>query len=315
MNVKYRFSEKFEPVLSKQLDTLKAEKSRENYRAFVEDICRVSKKDFLELERADVLNYFGTILNVRAKTTRASRLSVYRSVAKNADAVLNTTLLPLFTDVPDLDNPEMDYRMRDIPKLENVDKVFSVLEKDDFADYQLATILQLCLETGFSTSAICSLKYKNMCTADPSGIPIIHYEPELLYTDEGGKDVKSMARNVVISEDLANKIAICGSRNAKRNDSIPFLFRNENYEELTERTLEKKLQKACERAGLNASGEAFTIQGLRVLATAHMKAGGASDEKLAKQLGITENWFSRLNMVASNIKGTAAAYSHLKVEW
>ena len=48
MNVKYRFSEKFEPVLSKQLDTLKAEKSRENYRAFVEDICRVSKKDFLE---------------------------------------------------------------------------------------------------------------------------------------------------------------------------------------------------------------------------------------------------------------------------
>lgn len=289
-------SDEFRGVLLAKADSLKSPQARANYVGAVTALCRHCGKDFLRLTREDVEGYFDSIAS-RKRFTRSSRLTIFRSVAKEADRRLGTGTLRSFS--VSLDPPEVSIEASQLPANGDVDRVLSWLRGQ--GDTLLPAVLATVLETGLSTSEICGLRIGDVLI-EGTGRPIIRLAPE---TEDG------MYRNIPLTRATAGLIARAGLlTDPARRTAADRLFVNRSGDPLTERTLQTRVREACLRAG----AEPFTLQGLRNLAVAHMMKGGATADMLSYQLGVTDNWFFRLDHAVRDLDTSAAGCSHLRIE-
>lgn len=293
------FSKEFSEVLEKKMASLKNRRTASDYRHVVESICRESGKDFLILCREDVERYFMLPQIARRKeSSRAAWMRILRSVAKFTDAELGTSTLQAF--LIDWQEPPADIEIDDLPVPESVDRVLSLLRSEN--DRQMFLVITLVLETGLSTGELCRLNIGNFAL-DVKGHPMIRIEPEC----EDG-----LYRNIPLSTETAALVSETGLLlpDGFRHYKDPFLV-NQRGERMTERVLQLNLRNACLRAG----EKPFTLTSLRNLAITSMLQGGATADILSYQLGITDNWFFRLDHAVRDLPKAAANYSHLKVIW
>lgn len=289
-------SEEFYGVLMEKTGALKSTQTAANYIGAVMSLCRYCGKDFLSLTREDVDGYFRSI-ETRKKFTRSSRLTIFRSVAKEADRRLGTDTLQRFN--VNLERPELAIEASQLPANRDVDAALSYLSKS--GDVMLTAVIATVLETGLSTSEICGLKIGNVLI-EGTGRPLLRLEPAV----EDG-----MYRNIPLTKGTAGLIAKAGLlTDPSRRTAQDSLFVNRSGDPLTERTLQIRLRDACRKAGVKA----FTLQELRSLAVAHMMKGGATADMLSYQLGVTDNWFFRLDHAVRDLDMSAAGCSHLRIK-
>ena len=293
------FSKEFNEVLEKKTASLKNRRTAADYWHLCESLCRESGKDFLLLQKEDVIRYFTLPQVVRRKeSSRAAWMRILRSVAKFTDDELGTSTLQAF--LIDWQEPPADIEADNLPVPESVDRVLSLLKKEN--DRQLFLIIALVLETGLSTGELCRLNIGSF-VLDAKGCPMIRIAPE---SDDG------LYRNIPLTRETAALVSETGLLlpDGFRRYKDPF-FVNQRGERITERVLQINLRNACLRAG----EKPFTLTALRNLAITSMLQGGATADMLSYQLGITDNWFFRLDHAVRDLPKAAANYSHLKVIW
>lgn len=293
------FSEEFSEVLERKCASLKNSRTASDYRRVCESLCRESGKDFLLLDKEDVARYFTLPQAIKRKeSSRAAWMRILRSVAKFTDAELGTSTSQAF--LIGWQEPSADIEASDLPVPESVDRVLTLLRKEN--DRQLFLVITLVLETGLSTGELCRLNIGNF-VLDTKGRPMIRIAPE----NEDG-----LYRNIPLSIETAALVSETGLLlpDGSRRFGDAFLI-NQRGDRMTERVLQMNLRNACIRAG----EQPFTLSSLRNLAVTSMMQGGAEPDMLSYQLGITDNWFFRLNHAVRDLDKSAANYSHLKVLW
>ena len=291
------FSEEFAQILDDMTADFKSEKARSTYLNLASAITRYCKKDFLELTKEDVTEYFSK-KNALSDSTKASNLSRYRSMAAKADEKFGTELSSCFA----METPPQikELSLQGLPSFCDIDIVLTSLkEKEDMQTFLLITLV---LETALSTGDLASLDLKNIYT-DKTDNPYIRFEPAV----EG-----AMPRFVPISKNTSNLIgAVLLSRNKARAFPEDSLFVNKYGGRLSGRLMEKNLRDAC----IDAKVKPFTLNDLKTLSSAKQLKEGIPADVLAQRLGTTGFWFFRLNGIVAELEGEPMKYNHLEVKW
>lgn len=262
-------------------------------------LCNHAKKDFLELTRPAVQDYFTSISATTRLGTRKNRMRIYLAVARYADqnALIYHTgasLTPAFQLVT-LDDQDMEYQVKDLPYLQDVDTVMDYFK--NAGDMVMFVSMALALCCCLPTSELVSLK-KDMFFQDLAG----NYGIRISVSNLNDRFVK-------VPQDVAQLII---QYTQGRNDSSPFLLLNAYSKPLGPRTLQSRLLNACKDCGVVP----FTMFGLRVLGTTLMLKGGAPLGKVAEHINVKQqNWFFRYSRVVKEFDDSAVDYMHLKISW
>lgn len=289
------FSCDFKKIFEEQLLEFKSEDAKVHYASKVSELCDFAKKDFLELSKSDVVNYFDAVKR-RSNNSKSLWLSIFRSVAKNVDAVRDTNLAENFIISADI-HPDVYVDPEKLPPLGEIDKLLSYLK--DSNDEQLFLILSLMLETGISINELISLKVGNIAV-DTSGRVYLVFLPTV---EEG------ITRYIPISKKTALLLDKQGSKGETFNkDSNIFL--NKYHEPISLRSVQMSLKKACE----DAKTKPIRLNDVKTIARAAMLKGGASMDSLSYQTGLTKTWFFRLNRLVKEYNTAAASFNILKVD-
>lgn len=291
------FSEEFSQILDDMTSDFKSEKAKSTYLNLASAITRYCKKDFLDLTKDDVAEYFSK-KSTLSDSTKASNLSRYRSMAAKADEKFGTKLSSCFAmETPP---PMKELSLQGLPSYYDIDSVLTSLKEK--GDMQTFLLITLALETAFSTSDLADLKLKNIYT-DKTDKPYIRFEPAV----EG-----AMPRFVPISKNTSNLIGdVLLSRNKAGSFPDDCVFVNKYGGPLSGRLMERNLRDAC----IDANVKPFTLNDLKTLSSAKQLKEGIPADVLAQRLGTTGFWFFRLNGVIAELEGEPMKYNHLEVKW
>jgi len=291
------FSAEFAQILDDMTAEFKSEKAKSTYLNLASAITRHCRKDFLELTREDVTEYFSK-KNALSDSTKASNLSRYRSMAAKADEKFGTKLSSCFAmETPP---PMKELSLKGLPSYYDIDNVLTSLKEK--GDMQTFLLITLALETALSTSELAGLKLRHIYT-DKTDKPYIRFEPAV----KG-----AMPRFVPISKNASNLIGdLLLSRNKVRAFPEDSIFVNKYGGLLSARLMERNLRDAC----IDANVKPFTLSDLKTLSSAKQLKEGIPADVLAQRLGTTGFWFFRLNRIVTELDGEPMKYNHLEVKW
>lgn len=290
------FSDEFKNIFEEQISEFKSEKTKSVYSSKVSELCDYSKKDFLDINNSDVISFFDAV-KMRSNNSKCLWLRIFRSVAKNVDAIKDTSLTENFF-IPEVIEQDIYVDPNKMPSLKSLDVLMAFLK--DSEDEQLFLILSLLLETGLSINELISLKVGNVAI-DTNGSVFLVFEPKV---EEGIKRYIPLSKNTAL---LLQKEGSKGEITSKSSA----IFLNRKYRTpLQLRTVEKNLKKACLDAGI----ESITLRNLKDIARAAMLKGGASVDSLSHQTGMTKTWFFRLDRLVKELDTAASSYNIIKVD-
>lgn len=290
------FSEEFKNIFEEQISEFKSEKTKSVYSSKVSELCDYSKKDFLDINNSDVVSFFDAV-KMRSNNSKCLWLRIFRSVAKNVDAIKDTTLTESFF-IPETIKQDIYVDPAKMPSLKSLDVLMAFLKDSD--DEQLFLILSLLLETGLSINELISLKVGNVAI-DTNGSVFLVFEPKV---EEG------IRRYIPISKNTALLLQKEGSKGETTSKDAAIFLNRKYRTPLQLRTVEKNLKKACSDAGI----ESITLRNLKDIARAAMLTGGASVDSLSHQTGMTKQWFFRLDRLVKELDTAASSYNIIKVD-
>lgn len=293
-------SNKFLDILHKYYaDKIKTKRTEQQYIYVFNALCNHAKCDFLDISKEQIKAYFSGIdQNAIIKTTNYD-LSVLRAVSRymdeNADTFqIEPRYLDLFSII-EVMFPDMQFKLEDLPDLENVDQVLSHFKNE--GDMVTFLACSLVLRTTLTTNELISLR-RDMLLQDANG----NFGLRLKLSDYAYRYIK-LPDDIV---ELINQYA------AQRTDNLPYFFLNKKGHAISARALQNRLHDAC----LACKVPLFTYNDLRNLSQALMIKEGAPLGKLAEHINVKNmSWFFRYNRVVEALNDSAVDYSHLKIVW
>lgn len=291
------FSEEFKKIFKGMLSGLKKDTSRYDYTLNVSGICSMAGKDFLALDARDITRYFKEAVKSLTPSSLRSRLNGFKSVAKACDKATGGNLADRFAAVK-LEEFDEIIDPKSMPSYEDIDKVMTYLKLTDNMTAFVA--ISMVLRMSLTTDEVCSLA-RWQFYRDAKGNYGLYFKSPVF----GGAK-----RHMLVPDDIADMIGIL---TAKRKDITDesFLLVNKRSGQLNKRTLQQTLKDACIASGVAP----FTINQLRTLSIAHMFAGGAKAEDVARHNGSLDRWFFRLERVIKDIDKDPVRYNHISIRW
>ena len=294
-----QFKNKIFPTFA--LKQLKKSATVESYICSVNAICSHCKKDFLDLEKSEIQEYFNLLQTGKLKTNTGRNFS-YKTVymrfsslrALSSYIQLNAELFELTYSSPffsvELKEPSVDISKEQVLSSDNID----VLLRTAGSDPQMYLILSMVLLCGFSTSELISMKAS-----------------QLVLDGEGRLSVSFVKRNndlryVKIPESIKERLLLHAEPAVEENREI---FLNKQGKVFTKRVLDYTVRSVLEKAGLSG----WTLSDLRTTASFYMLSGGASRALVAEQLGISERWMYRYNKVVEEMNVQASDYNLIQI--
>lgn len=260
-------------------------------------LCNYAKTDFLRLTFPVIQDYFSSLSSSVRLGTQKNRMRMYLAVARYADenASLYEIKAPLASafQLVALEELDMEYRLEDLPSLQNVDHILSYFKNN--GDMVMFISVALALFCCQSTSVIVALK-KEMFFQDLAG----NYGIRIAISSLNNRFIK-------VPTDLAQIII---QYTQKRSDSSPYLLLNSYSKPIKAHTIQLRLSNACKECGVPS----FTMNKLRILGTTLMIKGGAPLDKVAEHINVKKkDWFFRYNRVVKELGNSAVDYIHLKI--
>lgn len=291
-------SPKFITILKKYYsEKIREERTKQQYTYVFNALCDYAKCDFLDITQKTIKAYFNGKSSVMKSTDY--NLSVLRAVARymdeNADILgIQEGYLNLFS-VIDVIFPEMQFRMEDLPKLDNIDKVLAYFRAE--GDMTGFLSCSMVLRSTLTTNELVSLR-RDMLLQDANG----NFGVRLKMTEHAYRFVK-------LPEDI---VELIDRYSSQRADSLPYFFLNKKGKAASARALQNRLHEACTACGVKP----FTYNDLRILSQALMIKDGAPLEKIAEHVNVKNmNWFFRYDRVVESLMESPVDYTHLKVVW
>lgn len=282
-------------LIESHTQDFKSTKSKSVYMSKIIDICDYCEKDFLELTKNDVLEFFDYVKR-RSVNTRLLWLRIYRSIAQEADQVYGTRLIDSFI-LPEQLEQEVYIDPQKMPAISDIDKLLDYLKES--GDDQTFLMIALMLSTGISIKELISLKAGNI-VVDTEGAVFLMFEPK---TKEG------ITRYIPLTKDIAELLQKFRARGAESIMQNDYIFLNKLDQPLSLRSAQLILQKACEAAGTDP----IRLRDLKDIARAGMLKGGATFGALSYQTGLSQTWFFRLDHLVRGMNLAAANYNVLRV--
>lgn len=259
------------------LKTLRTGNSKESYARAVAKICTYCRKDFLELGKSDIEDFFSYL----EQDMKSSSISVYyyscHSFAEYAQGVVDGYFSPFLLYHLRMDAP--DYKDSDFPPVHTLSDL--LCDAGQGTDLYLAILLalRLCLTI----------------------TEIISLSP-LDFTEERGKMYLSLVRNpaappsvMEVPEEIRQQVLLRRNRN--------LLLLNSRGKALTARTL---------RNQISSLGTGWTFRSLRAFGTLLILDAGVSELDVAQLCGVSGRWLNRYRGIAGKGDYTSAAVQALK---
>lgn len=279
---------------------LKTKRARDNYYSVLCMICNYTKRDFLDITYTQAQEYFDYLLISNNKKKRLalstvqSRLSMLNSFAKyivenkkNLNIDRPYTNIYMYINIPEYDNY---IKPDDIPSIEELNKLLEVSSDNNM----MYLIFALVIKCAFSTSEICKMKESHI-VEDLSGrfcVEINEY---------------NKIRRVKLPDDIVGII----KDYMKYKPAGEYLFYNKKGLNLKVRNLESYCKKYMKMAELK---KAYTLQDIRNAAICYMKSSGASDDSIAKYIGVDGRWMYRYDCVLEELDLQAVDYSKIIIK-
>lgn len=275
--------------------TLKTKKAKDNYLMYVRQICTYCNKDFLNLTKDDVANYFDSQWeqDLRKKTINM-KLSIMRSISSFIVANRRRFNLPDYTNIflsygrIDIDTY---FDEGDIPNKKEIDKLLSYCKTDK----QLFCIISLVFRCALSASEVCDLCVESFIRIDSGELAILFVEGET-------ERIVAIPSDIDIIVQPFIDVAI-----AKSNKHI---FLNKWGKPLKLHNLQSLL-KNKERE--NNMDKRITLQDIRNSSIFYMLFGGADFRTVSKYTNTDGRWLFRYEHMLSEFTEPPCNYMHIKI--
>lgn len=293
-------SQKFREILVKYYkENVKKKRTEQQYTYVFNAICDSAKCDYLDMTQDDIQGFFNRKNMKESVKVTDYNLSVLRAVSRYLDEHaeefhIQPRFLNMFSTL-NISFPDMQFKMEDLPRLEDIDMVLEFFKKNgDMVGFLSCSMV---LRTSLTTKELVSLR-RDMLLQDAEG----GYGIRLKMTEYAYRYVK-------LPGDIVELIELYSRQ---RSDNQPFFFLNKKGKPVSERALQNRLHEACVACGVKP----FTYNDLRVLSQVFMIKDGAPLEKIAEYVDIKNmSWFFRYNRVVEAFTDSPVDCVHLKVEW
>lgn len=280
------------------VENLERAETYEKYRNVVIGICEFCGKDLPLIEAADAKAYFNYCQAVKLndESTLVFKRSVLISVASFMELHhKDYDLLPYtYSDVYRIINlnTEQYIKPEDLPRLKDIDRLFSYLMSSK--NYRVLLAASLALKLALTASEILNIRYSDFIVNDKGQrfVRIRKKYPPHSYPE--------------LPDDLQNIIQLFfdNSNPLHAADSEGTVFKAKSGKPLSYRRLAEELNKSCKEAGVN-----ITFNHLRNLSIAYMIKNGADEEDLKKVTGTVRNIYSRFNPAVESIITTPVEFN------
>lgn len=279
---------------------LKTAATASHYTASVNMLCDYLKKDFLDIDKEEAQLFFNLLCSGEASKSgrplspksvnihyaRIRALSVF--VQENhelygIDYVSPFLFLTIYEPAPDITQEQ-------ILTSEEIDNLLKAAK-----DLQMYLILSLVLTCGLSVKEITGLKPHQL-------VLDVENRLSISFLQAAG----SKYRYIKVPESLKEPLLLHADSVRAYSSTV---FSNSRGTPFSERTLELRVKKVMEDAGLSG----WTMRDLRNTAAFYMLSGGASLSQTATQLGICERWMYRFNKVVEEMDVQASDYSMIQI--
>lgn len=291
------FDNEIWPLFAKTLNT---QKSKSDYYAIAKDSSSYLKKDFLAYTEADAQSYFNHLLLLSAngkQSLKTIKVKLARMKSISNFILRHSYLFELqqsYTKNPfqrvSLPQTEEYLTSRNVPDIDDMNEILHRAESNE----QLYLILSLMIRCGISAGEICTLKYEDF-VQDKNGNVGIEY----VY--------RNVKRYIKLPEDILAMIQeYIGDAEVSHS---AYLFHNRRGNPLRIRDLERLYLKY-----LPADTEPhYTLSDIRNGAAAYMLVCGASQNEVARYIGIAPEWMRRFDKIIPELYVAAVDYTNIKI--
>lgn len=262
---------------------LKNKRTVENYFSIYCMICDKAGCDFLDLNHAQVQDYFDSLRDEGlSKTTILSRLSAMRSISDFIISKKTTFGLPedyhnVFYHIR-VDFPDEMIKRTDIPSMQELNDILLAAD----GDMLMKLIFSMVIRCGFTASEVCKMKVSQIREDADGRFCVVFQERDKI-------------RYVKLPEDVVDILMMYKKQLPL---SAEYMFYNKKNFVLKVRNLETLVRKYVRKAGISKD---YTIQDIRNGALCYMKAFGAKDADIADYVGIEERWMYRYDKVVDEL--------------
>lgn len=282
------------------IKTLHTKKSKSDYYAIVKDITSYLKKDFLQISEADAQSYFNHLLLLASngkQSLKTIKVKLARLKSISNFILRNSYLFELqqtyqrnpFQRVS-LPQTEEYLTSRNVPDIDEMNEILHKAEKNE----QLYLILCMMVRCGISAGEICTLKYEDFIQDKNGNVGI-----EYCY--------RNVKRYIKLPEDILTMIQeFIGDTEVAHS---AYLFHNRRGNPLRIRDLERLYLKYLPAE----ESPHFTLSDIRNGAAAYMLVCGASENEVARYIGIAPEWMRRFDRIVPELYVAAVDYTNIRV--
>lgn len=275
-------SDKTKEIFNDYKKTLKSEKSQMNYYYIINGFCLSSGVDYLNAGLTDFKSYFeqldtAAMLGNMSTKTVCLKYNAMLSFSTYIVAHAKDYNLGTFTNyMARVQKPivSINVKPENIPTLEQLDRIYTAAQHDILM-YCVIALINKC---GLTVEQVCGLKLKNFILDSEYNCGMLFpYQ----YTADKYIKIPDDVRDIL--EDYVVNL---------RESNTDYLFCNKRGNQLSERVLQKRMQKIINEA---AKGDpwSFTLQDLRNMAAVLMLKGGAEKDEVANYIGTKAKWMQR----------------------
>lgn len=255
----------------------KKRRTAEEYRNNICLLCNTLRKDFLDINETDALNYFGNLTNKyhQGELTRKTihgRLACYRSFClfiaeKHGELEFKNPFIHIGQVA--VDN---SVSVNNIPSIEEMDAIMT--EAKNFG-YPYFVILALISRCGLTVSETISLSENQIVSA--GGRMALRFE---------NKNDTQSARTMILPDDIAEILSKHLSMLTTK-DEAGHLFYNKHNRRMTLTNIDTAVERIVS-AALPEKEKHYTAKDLRTHAIMEFRKAGVSPEDAASYVGMSE---------------------------